>query len=489
MDVENNFSAQLRDLRMDKQALGRHINTNTLLSIERVQKLDLLLHLITNLQNTLVLRGVSGIGKTTLLKSAFSQGIKDADVCLLNGLQTSSFEGVLNELLQFVGNSNDLIDPSLTDLLDRYAQQGRRLVLLVDDAGLLVSGLITSLNDFARQYSALRLVFALTPDEYLVKHKAENIGSYCHFIELPALSFSQCELFVRQLIQTEPTVYQVNDINVAFIQNIYRQTKGNPEEIRQFIKMAKRRPFNALSWLVVLVVVVIACSVFVSLFLWRESAEDLSIHPEKNKIAIRQIPVIDAEPAIVQEVEQEVILDTPALAVLKDQENTPVESVPLFQVEDVAENPELQAEDKLIEKLPVSTLNPELTSVIEKTDIVDGEGAIAETIKVDEKLSQVIRPVAAIQKVDDRQWLLRQDTNGYTLQLMVLTDKSKLLVEREKYKKIGYETFLVEKKGKKYVLFYGSFKTLQEAQNIMQKLPKELRQSWPRQFKVVQKEL
>ena len=492
MGVENNFSTQLKSLQMDQQVPAKPPETSALSGIERVQKLDLLLHLIVNLKNTLVLRGVVGIGKTALLRSVMTRELSRADRYLINASQALSFEGIQHELLQFVNKISDLESHSLADVLETYMQQERCLVLLVDDAALLVTGLIATLNDFANQYSALRLVFALTPDEYLAKDKEEHLGGYCHFIELPALSIRQCELCIRQLLETESTVYTEKDIDADFVQDIYWRTQGVPGEISRLIKTAKRRRFNNFTGLMMLVTVVVICSAFVSLVLWQEPEQGALGLLVKSNAFSKKVSVVVAESIMEQETEY-VGTEPPGTV------SVVVEPSPALLTRQVLEPVKSLRSEDFTEKQPTLktlTISPppslEIISTLEKSDTTVSKRGVVKVVKGEAQFPQNLSQIEHTQEIEGRQWLLSQNIHRYTLQLMVLTDKSKVLMEQEKYKKLGYKTFVLEKqikKGKNYVLFYGSFKSIKEAQGIIQTLPKALRHSWPRRFKAIQKEL
>jgi hypothetical protein len=170
----------------------------------------------------------------------------------------------------------------------------------------------------------------------------------------------------------------------------------------------------------------------------------------------------------------------------------------------------LPFEQKIIEA-PVVISAPSLVGVVVESRIdKEGQEAIIEGLeKVDElivsaplvkqvkgevikkkKAKDSIMPILNIQ--DDRQWVLAQKKWQYTLQLMVLSAKDKLLAEQKKYLRLGIKTFYLEKQvkqSKTYVLFYGVFSSIGEAKKEMQKLPKALQESWPRAFSAIQKDL
>ncbi|MBE0469649.1 MAG: hypothetical protein IBX55_09120, partial [Methyloprofundus sp.] len=245
-----------------------------LLSVEREQKLDLLMHLITNLQQPLILQGALGVGKTTLLLAVESRKADSADIFLLNLVWEASFESIQTQLVEFIKHVRKIECGSLSDALEAYAQQELQLVLLIDDANQLVSGLMATLIDYAGKYRALRLVFALTPEEYKEKSQLEKIKASCHLVVLPALNIRQCEAFIRLLLEQATSIYTIKDIDSAFVDELYQETRGNPGKISAVIKSANKRRLANSSMLTLIVAAVFICSAFVSVFLWQAAEQE-----------------------------------------------------------------------------------------------------------------------------------------------------------------------------------------------------------------------
>jgi len=167
-----------------KRSVGNNAE-RALITLERSQKLDLLLHLLANLQQSLIVCGPEGIGKTTLLETV-RQNRKDMwEVVLLPASPDSSFESLINDLLRGL-NIAKASAFDLSALRDKCARQ--KVVLLIDDAGNLVPGLMTMLIEFADSLLGLRLVLAMNHDQFHIKSGTDKLVEECHFIELPPLS-------------------------------------------------------------------------------------------------------------------------------------------------------------------------------------------------------------------------------------------------------------------------------------------------------------
>jgi len=476
-------------MQIDRQQYANNSQAVNLLSIERAQKLDLLMHLITNLQQPLILQGALGAGKTTLLSAVEFRKTSVTDMFLLNLVQQASFESIQAQIVEFIKGTRQLECYSLADALDVYAQQEFQLVLLIDDADQLVAGLMSALIDYASKYTALRLVFALTSEEYKEKSQLEKIQTHCHFIELPALSVRQCEAFIRSLVEQEVNAYTLKDINVSFIGEIYRETKGNPGKISAIIKSAKKKSLANSPMLVIMVVTVFICSALVSILLWQEPEQD------KSTVALKPIEsaveLIQASPtmAVQQEIKDEVLpeleeIDVPLEKQLFEPPLTEIQAAPVIDEEGATLTDSID---------PNTTLNPmpdKADKLIIDDSLLNQESKVGE-IKIEMEKKEK-DSVLVLNTQDDRLWVLAQNRRKYTLQLMVSRVKDKLLEEQEKYLRLGIKTFYLKKKNKQlesYVLFYGIFSSIDEAKTQMEKLPKALQESWPRTFSAIQKDL
>ena len=495
MGVASDFSKYLESMQTDEQQYVNHKQTVNLLSIEREQKLDLLMHLITNLQQPLILQGVLGVGKTTLLSAVESRKTGSTDTFLLNLVQQASFESIQAQIIEFIKSTRQLEYHSLADALEAYAQQEMQLVLLVDDADQLVSGLMSTLIDFGTKYPALRLVFTLTAEEYKEKSQLEKIQANCHFVVLPVLNIRQCEAFIYSLLEQEASIYTIKDIDNTFVGEVYRDTKGNPGKISAIIKSTNKKRFSNSAMLTLIVVAVFICSALVSVFLWQEpkqetpklvleatqsAAELIKLSP---RVAVQQVIEIEVLPEKELEVPfEKQVIEVPVI----------VGVPPLIEavVESAVGEVGIARTDSVDQKVNIAQA-PDNADKFKAVEILIKQESKVEVIKIEpEKKAEA--PVFALNAQDDRKWILEQKKWQYTLQLMALSAKDKLLEEQKKYLRLGIKTFYLERKikqSKSYVLLYGVFASLDEAKKQMQKLPKALQKSWPRKFSAIQKDL
>nr|WP_305909229.1 ATP-binding protein [Methylomarinum sp. Ch1-1]MDP4522126.1 ATP-binding protein [Methylomarinum sp. Ch1-1] len=207
-------------------------STLSLITLERAQKLDLLIHLISNLNQSLVVCGPQGIGKTKLLETLAEHNNERWPICLLNATSSLSFERIVEQFnVQLAKLDAQFSGTDLSANLSRYQKSNRKVVLIIDDAGRLVPGLVSSLIQYANAHGCLRLVLALTHDELHVKSSSDSLINDCHFIEIPPLSKKQCMTFLQNLSAQPGAAISFNAVTEVLVDNLYGETHGIPGRI------------------------------------------------------------------------------------------------------------------------------------------------------------------------------------------------------------------------------------------------------------------
>jgi DamX protein len=252
-----------------KQPPRDQTNTSvpSLISKERMQKLELLIHLTANLTQPLVLCGPEGIGKTTLLKVFQERKVKSWQYCPVLGSADLSFEAIQGQLAQAQPGKSV---QSLSMASEQYQNHHKQIVLIIDNAGELVPGLITAIIRYAAANPVLRVIFALTHDELQIKRGSDRVVEDCHIVEIPPLSEKQCGNFLQYLL-TKPTVNvsfkasapahapYLHPVGKAISENmiarIYRRTHGVPGRIiTELSDLSGAKQGGKLKWMLALAV-------------------------------------------------------------------------------------------------------------------------------------------------------------------------------------------------------------------------------------------
>jgi hypothetical protein len=154
-------------------------------------KLELLLHLIANLPRSILLLAPAGADKTGLLRQVQARAHAAWTVCYLVATPNHGYERILDEMLLVLRRPGQAlpegpVEAVLAERLASLESQGRALVLLLDDAGVLMPGLLSALCQFARLHAPLKLVFSLSPEEMAGKAVGDALAlADAHVVRLP----------------------------------------------------------------------------------------------------------------------------------------------------------------------------------------------------------------------------------------------------------------------------------------------------------------
>ncbi len=231
-----------------KQPAGQtNAATQSLITKERTQKLDLLIHLLLNLTQSLVVCGPEGIGKTTLLNMLQQRKAESLTYCLVQGNADLSFESIAQQLVKILSGQSS-----------KAAGQNKPVVLIIDNAGELVPGLITAIIQYAAANPVLRVILALTHDELQVKRGSDRAVDDCHIIEIPTLSEKQCGDFLRYLSAKPAASLSFKAISENMIAHIYKETHGVPGRIiGELSGFSEAKQGGKLKWIVAFVLAVV----------------------------------------------------------------------------------------------------------------------------------------------------------------------------------------------------------------------------------------
>jgi DamX protein len=357
-----------------------------LITKERTQKFELLLHLIPNLKQHLIVSGASGIGKTLLLDMLYDIDSEIWQCCFVQGSIELSFETIEAQLTKtMLRNKYDSLDSAFQD----FQEQHKKIVLIIDDAGLLVSGLMTTLMDYAVVQPALKIIFSLTPEARNNHRKTDKALDNCYLLEIPTLSKRQCAYFLRHLA-AKPRTYSAVPIDEKLLDKIYRDTQGIPARIMaDFTKLSREHKNDYTKWFMAfagLIILAIAINQGVRYFKKKSvdvEVENAPIFPiETVKKSEKIVPSEKASiaPTESKTDEQDIIIPEFQLDIEKGivsaPTSPPVENVSVEKIPETA---------PVVESAPVQTTQEEAVVTNEKVE------ATAEIIPIP-PVSPVVQP-------------------------------------------------------------------------------------------------
>lgn len=273
--VENDiFTYHVKKPLIDQKSRVFH----SLITQERTQKLELLIHLISNSKQALVICGPKGIGKSTLLKVLQERKTESWVYCLVQGIADLSFETIQEQTVQVIKQQlPDNQVQALSGVLRLVESQHKKIVLMIDEAGDLAPGLINAIIEYAAKNPVLRVIFVLTHDDLDVKNTSDSAIDNCHLIEIPPLSEKQCGEFLQYLATKPRSQVAFNEISDSMMEAVYSETQGIPGRIIAELPDLEgtKQSDNALRILVAAVAGLVAFALVIQWF----SASEYNIKP------------------------------------------------------------------------------------------------------------------------------------------------------------------------------------------------------------------
>lgn len=499
----------------------------SLISAARIQKFDLLSHLAVNLAQPIVVCGPEGIGKTTFLRLLKTRLAPLATVCYLTSAPGVSFERIVDELSRALNQEKSRSASSgadLTDLLESYAKERRNVVLLLDDAGALVSGLLDALWQLAGRYPSLCLVFAMRTEEMPQKSDTDKSALGDAFIlEIPALSEEECGLFADQLRVTLPVLVTEHGITESFVKRLHARSRGIPGKVIEILGSPYGSATAAIStkvgWLTGAGLLVGATAYAFFLMFSRQIPEpDQQIYDGPVVQNPEMVSVVSPDSEKAQAVQppnlDEPLTDPQSSSVpLPLAESEKSESLPIRESVEMAATRTFEAEAKKTveahkpiepdtqrEPLPPSVMEePKSMSEAQiemSPDRLPPAGAVTEAeAKRGQSGAQESErsrsPEIVMEGLKSAEWLMNQSPEAYTLQIVAV---SRLNAVRKLAKQFPPGSELASFRSRKgssdlYPLFFGIYPTLPAAKEATATLPLSVGQPLPRQMKSIHQEI
>lgn len=489
-----------------------------LITVERTQKLDLLVHLLSNLRQSLVICGPMGIGKSTLLQALQNTGNDRWHFCQLSGASSLSFESILQQLgrsLNLPGSGLQLDIDALRDGCDR-----RQVILIIDDAGDLVPGLIGELATFAESLNGLRLVFTMTYDEFHIKSNIDTVLDEFHVIELPPLNRKQCREYLQNLSAHPNMPLTFDGINDTIVDDLYHETHGIPGRIlAELPKLNHYQSRHSKKWMLWLGATVVTAGAGLAAYSWLMPSTATLPVTVQNAQLVSPPPSVTgtatpAATASISSLPSPLPLSTATLPTAVVPTGIPVEAIspspaatasaatakptPTLAATGMAtlkpESPRPTAVSGAAATLsptplPVITASPQPSPpATPAATVIPKPSNTAEAVNAAEKKPGTENPGLA---VSDQDWIMAQPANNFTLQVMTLSNKDSVRRFMKKYAEYGeslrhYTVHNGEQE--KFILIYGSFESIAEAKRYKEIMPGEFKQALEKRFRIVQKE-
>lgn len=211
------------------------------LSSERQKKFELLIDLIKTRQQMILLCGPEGIGKSTFLKRLAKSGDSQQIWHYFESHRTLNVSTIVTQLSSLLPEI-DKSDSSSEDAgvvkqvvrqLRNLANHGQSVVLMLDDAGLLQAEVITRLFAFAEKCKGLQLILSITPDDLFIKRATDSVIDESYVVEIPLLTEKEVERYTLDYIQDNTSLLTIDTIDQGGIAEFYHQSQGLPGLVEQ----------------------------------------------------------------------------------------------------------------------------------------------------------------------------------------------------------------------------------------------------------------
>ncbi|MGD7033783.1 SPOR domain-containing protein [Methylotuvimicrobium buryatense] len=465
----------------------------SLITAERAQKFELLIHLIINFNRPLIVNGPAGIGKSTLLTVLREQRPVEGHYYFMAGDHQLNFAAIQERLRSFLETEQPACKGfSLDDAIALLEQKKLKLILMIDNAGELIPGLIDTLSEYALANPALRVIFSLTQDELYIKSRSDRSVEDCHFIELLPLSEKQCRDFLQNLSGKPDAPISFNAVSDNMVEYVYRETHGIPGKI--IAELPRLSDFERLGAPVrfsigLFALLAIAGIAFVG---WEalapESDHELTESLPRSQQQALSVPLLVEKFAGKQMVNDRIVTDvSEQKPKMTNVVAAPVAAVPDRKIETTVKNEAINYPEVVSE----AAENRKPESPIAGPSIIKAEPLVPTV--ADEKIeTKPQETIDSNRSEDDRTWLFKQSSDHFTLQLMVLSSRQSIVNVLNKYQHLKQDLKYLETRigGKeKFILLYGSFSSHVEAERATGKLPAEFKGAWVRRFAVLQNDI
>ncbi len=507
---------------------------------ELTQCLDLINHLTENSKLIPLIKGPQGSGKTTLLFQLQSQTPGHWMLCRIDANPMMHPEQLYSLLAQHFGvtEKDDQIKQQILNHFEQLQHDGRLPVIAVDDAHLLPIETIAELlqlhlSSTTKEQHLLHLILFAAPaiDDILHTQGTHSLATQTiQTLDMPPLNPEQATAYITQVLLARGAL-EAFALTTGQMERIIHSSQGLPGQIENLLtrlpahpatpqKPTERSalkllmedlPITAIVGTLGLISVILVLLLFqdeINSFFYKTSPNETPADPavieNSSEMALKLPPL--PEPKRVPE-------KAPGLPELPPH-ITPVEELePISKREEVA-TAVTPATDKAEPPPEIIERPAPAVPMVDPADVPTAPVAVTPEVvkpvvtpvKPPSAPKMAIKPPAAAPaikatpkpetvKKEPRQeaWLLAQKPTAYTLQIIGLTDRSKIPAYIKRHKLAGQVAyFKTSRNGKPwYPLLYGIYPDRAAAIAARPKLASQLRQKgiWARNLESVHKEI
>jgi len=455
---------------------------------ELSQRLNLIRHLIANSEQLILTLADTGGGKTTLLYQLRKAAAKHHEywwVYTLNSTPALSTDVFISTLLSSFnvrqdGKPSQILQESLRNHIASTRYNGQLPVLLVDDAHLLPLATLKLIVELAMQgepLTRMRVILFCEPQitSILATPEFEIVhNTLTHTLDIPAFSKIQTRDYIQ--CRLDGTKYStIHPFNSDTLKKIYNESEGIPGEInllaQEILKKfaEQRRDFllasslshPKLMWGINLLILLIG----LGLLLYWQNPQWFTKSTTPPLLSVTPTPAAPTLPSPWRS-------DQPLTA-----STLPPASLPIAAVEDTTS------------VLPIPALKSSPTSALAQA------AGLSTTATPATATDLVAADWLGQSKIKNEQWLQRQNSNAYTLQLLGAYDALTIRKFLNQYSLNSDELAMFKTiyNGKEWlVLVYGVYSNRTQALAALQTLPDSLQKTsppWIRKLENIQKDI
>ena len=479
------------------------------ISAERQQKVELLISLIKTQQQSLIVCGPAGIGKTKILKQLAKSNNKrqlwnyvECNESLTFGRLITHLSSVLslrNEKSN--GNKETNVAKVLAGQLNKISANGHTVMLILDDVGSLKAGIITKLYSFASKCKGLQLILSATPNALFIKRATDYIIDESYVVDIPPLSVQELETYLLEYLRDHQSLMREGSIDQNAISEIYHRSQGIPGLVVEELEKLQTESSGLSTEMSLAKLMRVALLVLFGLSIW---AGLTYIRKYGNQQATVNYIDLDKAPPVVDTGQS---VDAPDLDNSVSTNENKQEISVLPTTEDIL-NSTLADDAKALSNVDTNSLSTALpdnlpfdTNTIKNpsqarvTTVDDVSNQQQTTVEEPSQRQQNVEKTAqklSMIEIHGPEWILLQDKENYTLQLMASHEQKVLQNYIDSISKLHdqFAYYQMKRDGKDwYGLIYGVYPTADAATVASKQLPDFIEQSFMLKINKVQERI